>query len=295
MRRRPRPGSGSNVLPVLVPVSERSARPPAFHGPASPTHGWTGRLAIGSLAALALVVVVGDVAALDNSARSGIVALLAKWSPVMFDGFLFNLLISVLSMAVGTALGVMLGLLQVSLLAPVRRGAWLVTQFFRNAPWLVLLFYCIFLIPYQVNVFGLQFPFPAWIKAVIGLSLPVMAYVSEFVRGAVRSIPSGQWESAESLAFTRWQTMRMVILPQCVKRVLPPWMNLYAILTMATPLVSIVGVQEAMNLTRAALSAEGRVDLLIPMYLWLMSWFFIYCYPIARMTMYLERRYAVNT
>lgn len=295
MTRRAWPGGGSNVLPVLVPVSERSTRPPALHEPAAPVHGWTGRLATGSLAALTLVVVVNDVAALDESARPGIVVLLAKWTPVMFDGFLFNLLISVLSMAVGTALGVMLGLLQVSLLTPVRRGAWVVTQFFRNAPWLVLLFYCIFLIPYQVSAFGVQFPLPAWIKAVIGLSLPVMAYVSEFVRGAVRSMPSGQWESAESLAFTRWQTMRMVILPQCVKRVLPPWMNLYAILTMATPLVSIVGVQEAMNLTRAALSAEGRVDLLIPMYLWLMSWFFIYCYPIARITMHLERRYAVNT
>src|SRR5690606_19793234 len=158
MTRREWPGGGSNVLPVLVPVSERSTRPPALHEPAAPVHGWTGRLATGSLAALTLVVVVNDVAALDDSARPGIVVLLAKWTPVMFDGFLFNLLISVLSMAVGTALGVMLGLLQVSLLTPVRRGAWVVTQFFRNAPWLVLLFYCIFLIPYQVSAFGVQFP-----------------------------------------------------------------------------------------------------------------------------------------
>jgi polar amino acid transport system permease protein len=118
--------------------------------------------------------------------------------------------------------------------------------------------------------------------------------VSEIVRGAVQSVPSGQWEGAASLALSRRKTLWLVILPQCLKRMLPPWMNLYAILTMATPLVSIVGVQEAMNLTRAALNAEARPDLLIPMYLYLLVWFFLYCYPIARATVALERRYNVQ-
>jgi polar amino acid transport system permease protein len=86
----------------------------------------------------------------------------------------------------------------------------------------------------------------------------------------------------------------MIILPQCLKRMTPPWMNLYAILTMATPLISIVGVQDSMTLTRAALSAEGRSELLVPMYLMLLGWFFLYCYPIARWTVALERRFAVK-
>jgi polar amino acid transport system permease protein len=75
---------------------------------------------------------------------------------------------------------------------------------------------------------------------------------------------------------------------------LPPWMNIYAILTMATTLISVVGVQESMTLTRGALVAESRTDLFIPMYLMLLSWFFIYCYAIARGTLALERRFAVN-
>src|SRR3546814_13236491 len=77
-----------------------------------------------------------------------------------------------------------------------------------------------------------------------------MANVSEIVRGAVVSLPSGQWEAAESLAFSRCQTLWEIILPQCVKRMLPPWMNLYAILTMATVLASIVGVSEMMKIGR---------------------------------------------
>jgi polar amino acid transport system permease protein len=269
-------------LPVLLAPRRRS-----------PGRGWAGSGLTVTFAALAILLIAAEARAAPGA--SGTLALLWKWTPLMFRGFLFNLLISVLAMALGTAAGVGLGLAQVSPLPALRRSAWLVTQFFRNAPWLVLLFYCILLIPFELSLFGLRVPFPAWLKAVIGLSLPVMANVAEIVRGAVQSIATAQWEAAESLAFSRRQVMWMVILPQCVTRMLPPWMNLYAILTMATPLVSIVGVQEAMTLTRAALSAEGRVDLLIPMYLWLLSWFFLYCYPISRVTLGLERRFAVQS
>ena len=58
----------------------------------------------------------------------------------------------------------------------------------------------------------------------------------------------------------------MIILPQCVKRMLPPWMNLYAILTMSTVLASIVGVNEMMTLAQRVLAAENRPGLLLPFY-----------------------------
>ena len=175
------------------------------------------------------------------------------------------------------------------------RRAWLVTQFFRNSPWLVLLFTIMFLLPFEVRIGDVTIPIPDWIKAVIGFSLPVMANISEVVRGAVISLPSGQWESAESLAFSRMQTMWMIILPQCVKRMIPPWMNWYAILAMATPLCSIMGVEESVTLTQQALSSEGgKPELLAPFYVFLLVVFFIYIYPIARWTVRLERKYAVK-
>ncbi|MGH7156302.1 MAG: ABC transporter permease subunit, partial [Acetobacteraceae bacterium] len=164
-----------------------------------------------------------------------------------------------------------------------------------NAPWLVLLFYAMLLLPFNMQIGGLSIALPDWVKATFGLSLPVMANMSELVRGAIQSIPHGQWESAESLAFTRRQTLWMIILPQCIKRMLPPWMNLYAILTMATVLASIVGVNEVMTLAGQVEAAEGgRTDLLTPLYAWILLWFFIYAYPITRLTERLERRYAVR-
>src|SRR5690606_33384472 len=213
---------------------------------------------------------------------------------VLLEGFLFNIVISFLAMAMGTLVGIWLGLMQISLLPPVRVGSWIVTQFFRNAPWLVLLFYCMFLLPFEFRIGGLRIPFPDWIKATIGLSLPVMANVAEIVRGAVNSIPSGQWEASESLAFNRRQILWMIVLPQCVKRMLPPWMNLYAILTMATVLASIVGVSAMMTQAGRVLAAENRPELLIPIYSFVLLCFFLYCYPIARWTVALERRFQVK-
>jgi polar amino acid transport system permease protein len=234
-------------------------------------------------------------------AQRGILETLWKWTPLLFwgpsseiGGFVLNVLVSFLAMAIGTALGLGLGLAQVSPSHLLRRLAWWVTQIFRNSPWLVLLFYFMLLLPFQIRLFGYVIPLPGWFKATFALSLPVMANISEIVRGAINSIPTSQWESAESLAFTRRQTMWMIILPQCVKRMTPPWMNWYQILAMATPLISILGVNDCLRLTRDALSAEGRSEYLIPMYLWIMSWFFVYCYPIARWTIRLERKWVVH-
>ena len=271
------------ALPVLKPF--RLGGAPSIL-PLAARHG---ALLIG---ALMLAVGIGEAQA--GPGTPSIIATMLKWTPLLAQGFALNIAMSFLAMTIGTIFGVALGLGQISLLRPVRAGAWSVTQFFRNSPWLVLLFYCMLLIPFEVRVGGSIVSLPGWAKATVGLSLPVMANVSELVRGAVRSIPFGQWEASEALAFTRMQTLRMVILPQCVKRMLPPWMNLYAILTVATPLTSVVGVSEAMTLTGDILSSEGRTELLVPMYLYLLLWFFIYCYPIARATVALERRFQVR-
>jgi polar amino acid transport system permease protein len=280
------------VLPVLLPVAEqltRTALRERIVGPALRL-----RASHGAALFAAFVLACGIAQAQTAAGNPSIVETLWKWTPLLARGFVFNLAISFVAMGIGTIAGLFLGFAQISLLAPVKKGAWIVTHFFRNAPWLVLLFYCMFLLPFQVTLFGVTVPIPDWTKATLGLALPVMANVSEIVRGAIQSIPTTQWEAAASLAFNRRQTMWMIIFPQCIKRMLPPWMNLYAILTMATVLASIVGVSEMMTLTQRALSAENRPGLLLAFYSYVLLWFFVYCYPIARWTVRLEARYAVN-
>jgi polar amino acid transport system permease protein len=268
-------------LPVLLP----------FRLPRNEMHRRLGT-GFGILLCAGLVLFVSTASAQSGRMVASPIEVIAKWAPLLLTGFGFNILISALSMLLGTIAGLGLGLGLLSELAPMRQISWALTQIFRNAPWLVLLFFVMFLVPFQVTLFGVRIPFPDWIKATVGFALPVMANVAEVVRGAVKSVPSTQWEAAEALAFTRHQTMWRIILPQCVKRMLPPWMNIYALVTMSTVLASIVGVSEMLTLTAQVHAAEGgRPELFAPLYGFALLCFFLYCYPINLWTTRLERRF----
>ena len=276
------------------PVAGGDMAVPAPATPALEEKG--GRPAIARTILLFLLIVgAGATIALAQqpaAVKSSASEILVRWAPLLLWGFAFNILISLMAMAVGTLAGVPVGIAQISRFAAVRVLARIVTQLFRNSPWLVLLFLCMFLIPFEIRIFDLRIPFPDWAKAILGFSLPVMANTSEIVRGAIRSIATGQWDGARALGLTRWQTLGLVILPQSVKRMLPPWMNLYSLITMATVNASIVGVSEMITLTGQVHAAEGsRPELLAPLYAFALVCFFLYCYPIGKWTQALERRY----
>jgi polar amino acid transport system permease protein len=247
----------------------------------------------------ALLVGVGATLALAQQPavhKSSSLEVLVRWAPLLLWGFAFNILISVLAMAIGSAAGVPVGIAQLSRFAALRWPARAATQLFRNSPWLVLLFLCVFLIPFEIRIFDFRIPFPDWAKAILGFSLPVMANTSEIVRGAILSLPTGQWDGAQALGLTRRQSLWLVILPQSVKRMLPPWMNLYSLIAMSTVNASIVGVSEMITLTSQVHAAEGsRPELLAPLYAFALACFFLYCYPIGKWTQAMERRYQVQT
>jgi len=267
-------------LPVLLPFALAGHRPAARLRPA---HLWL-------LSGLALVAVPAW--AQGGAAALSPLEVVIKWAPLLLTGFAFNVAISLMAMAIGTVAGIGLGLAMMAEGRVLPRLAWCATQVFRNVPWLVLLFFVMFLVPFQITVFGVRVPLPDWVKATFGFSLPVMANVAEIVRGAVRSVPNTQWEAAESLAFSRRQTLWRIILPQCAKRMLPPWMNVYSLIAMATVQASIVGVTEMLTLTAQVHAAEGgRPELFAPLYGFALMCFFVYCYPIDRLTARLERRF----
>ncbi|WP_232845007.1 amino acid ABC transporter permease [Paracoccus onubensis] len=279
------------ALPVLLPFTPRGPAYDDFFATR-----WLASIPAFWFLALATLFPAMVMAQAGTAAIRTPLEKLFQWMPFLFtQGFLFNVLISVLAMAIGTAIGAFAGLALISRSRILRGVIRVYVTFFRNVPWLVLLFIVLLSFPFQLRIFGTVIPFPGWFKTVIGLALPVSANIAEVVRGAVQSVPTAQWEAAESLGFTRRQTIWQIILPQCFKRMLPPWMNWYAILTMSTPLCSLLGVGEIISLTRQAMEAEGnQPELLIPFYGFALLLFLAYCYPIARLTMRLERRFAVK-
>ncbi len=295
-------GAKATDLAVLLPVAEKTRRA-AWIERREGTYRLNMRPRHALCAVALFAIACGSAQAATPAGLIGPIEAIFKWMGFIlvgpegaFTGFSLNLIISFFAMVIGTVAGAALGLMQISLLLPVRQGSWIVTQFFRNSPWLVLLFTIMLLFPFEIDLGFAVIPVPDWMKAVIGFSLPVMANISEIVRGAVQSLPTGQWESAESLAFTRRQTMWMIILPQCVKRMIPPWINWYCILTMSTPICSIMGVEESVTYTAQALNAEGDRPELIPVfYGFLLLIHFIYTYPIARGSIQLEKKFAIKT
>ncbi len=264
--------------------------------PSRALRGWHG-IGLLALFLVSLAIATAHAQSAGAAGPPSPLATLVEWIPFILKGFLLNLGMSFLAMAIATVLGIGLGLLQLGRTRFISAPAWLVTHLFRNSPWLVILFVVMLLVPFELQLpGGGTFIMSDWLKATFAFSLPVMANVSEIVRGAIVSIPKGQWESAESLAFTHSQSLRWIILPQCIKRTIPPWMNWYALLAMATPMASILGVREAVGNAQAAMEAAGaRPELLVPFYLFLLLLFFAYIYPISIWTRMIERKYAVDS
>lgn len=275
---------------VPVAASRASARPAASRA--------------GRAARVALVLALGAVALAlwGASARPDLLPdllpeparLVLHWSPALLGGFALNILISMAAMALGTLGGLLVCALALSPVWPLRILAGFHVQVFRNAPKLALVYFASYVFPFEVAIGGHYLPFPDWVKVTAGLALPASAYAAEIFRGAITSIPTAQWEAARSLAFGRWQQLRHIILPQCVKRMLPPWMSLYSIVTMASALASLVGTKDLLSVAQTASASEHSIAFTIAIYFVTMGLFFAYCYPLSRLTRKLERAHGLR-
>jgi len=242
---------------------------------------------LAGVAVLALALHYGATHAAQSSPT---LASFIQWTPALLHGFLLNILISVTAIVAGSGLGLAVGGLAMSksFLGTLAR-AWV--QFFRNAPWLVLIYFTSYVFPFELHLGHATLPFPDWLKVTAGLALPASANIAEIFRGAVASIPATQWEAASSLAFSRRQILFTIIFPQCIRRMLPPWMNLYAIVTMGTALASLVGIHDLLDTAQIAAGTVNRSSFTVLTYFAALGIFFAYCYPISRITRGLERRY----
>jgi len=209
------------------------------------------------------------------------VSALSQSLPHLLRGAISTLTLAATVLALGSALGLALGLLRVVPSSVTRRGVTGVVELVRAVPLLLLLFFVFFGLP----AVGLRIAtFPA---AVLAMSLWMAANTAEIVRGGVQSIAQGQYEAARSLGLSWTATMRFVVLPQATRRMLPPFVGLCTILVKDTSLAAIIGVFE---LTRAAQETIERTLRSFEIYGAAAIVYFALCFPLTRLAARLEAR-----
>lgn len=123
--------------------------------------------------------------------------------------------------------------------------------------------------------------------AIVALSLNSAAYTAEIYRAGIQSIDAGQTEAAESLGLTRFQTMRYVIMPQAIKRMIPAFGNEFIVLVKDSSLVALIAAPEIMYWSNAM---NGQYYAVWEPYLTAAAIYFILTYSLSKLLNYVERR-----
>jgi polar amino acid transport system permease protein len=192
----------------------------------------------------------------------------------LLGGLGFTVGLSLLAMAASLVLGLLVSLARLSSWAPLRGVAAAYTDFLRGTPLLVQLLWVYYSIPILTGV-----AFSPFTSAAIALTLNLSAFVSEVYRAGIASIGRGQREAALALGMSNWQAMRRVVLPQSIRRVLPPLGSIWVSLFKDTALVSVIAVPELMYRGKV-LSIETYRPLEI--YTAVAIIYFVVTYPQAR-------------
>ncbi|MDO6459488.1 amino acid ABC transporter permease [Granulosicoccaceae sp. 1_MG-2023] len=168
-----------------------------------------------------------------------------------WGGFMLTLVIALTGIVVSLPLGVVLALGRRSQMPVVRSLCIIFIEFWRGVPLITVLFMASVMFPLflpdGVTVDQL-------LRAMVGVSLFASAYMAEVVRGGLQAISKGQYEGASSLGLGYWQSMRLVILPQALKIVIPGIVNTFIGLFKDTTLVLIIGLLDLLGMVQSALA-----------------------------------------
>jgi polar amino acid transport system permease protein len=204
------------------------------------------------------------------------------FAPLTLRGLMVTIELTVIAMAVGVALGLLVAVMRQSANPVLVALAWLYVWFFRATPALVQLIFWGFLgalypevaigIPFTDVVFAegdTNRLVGAFVASVLGLGLAEAAYMAEIIRGGILSVDPGQTEAARSLGMSGAQTMRRIVLPQAMRVIVPPMGNEAITVVKLTALVSVISGNDLLtNLQQAYAQNFQVMPLLIVATLW---------------------------
>lgn len=219
--------------------------------------------------------------------RTGI-ELLVFSLPELGRGVWKTVLISFYTIAISIVCGIGFGALHTSRRLWLRIATRAVLELFRSVPVLVWLFFFFFGLPL---FFGIDIP--AFASAVLVLSLWGMTEIGEVARGALQSLPKGQLEAGQAIGLNTRQLYIYVLIPQAVRRMIPPSINVFTRIVMTSSLTVLVGVTEMIKSGQQIIERNYKYGLAaIIIYSALFALYFLICYPLSVYSRRLEKKWA---
>ena len=219
-----------------------------------------------------------------------------KWIPTFIDGMIVTVVLSLMTVFLGSIIGLVATFLQQSQKKSLKVVANIYTQVIRGTPLLVQLYIWLYglpligislpTLPFLGDVYGSR----EFLTAVVALSINSGAYICELLRGGLESIDKGQMEAGRSLGLSRKETMKSVIIPQAIRVVLPGLGNEFIAMIKESSIVSVVGIFDVMytsNIVKAA-----TYSIFEPLIIVAIIYFFL-TYSLTGIMKQLEKRLSV--
>ena len=206
---------------------------------------------------------------------------------VLTEGAKNTLVFTLFGFIGGLALGLVVALMRLSPRRAVRWPAAIYTDLLRGLPALLTIVFIGFGIPIAT---GWQYPFSRYFPGSLALALVAGAYIAETVRAGIEAVPRGQMEAARSLGMSRPVAMRLVVLPQAFRIIVPPLTNELVLLFKDTSLLAILGTAEGgKEILKFARDVANRTTNTTPLVVAGLAYLLI-TIPMVQLVAYLERR-----
>ncbi len=219
-----------------------------------------------------------------------IIDLLVSNYRILLRAFGNTLTIALISLVFATLIGLISSLMNLSRSRILRAVSRFYVALIRGVPMIVLAFMVYFGLPYLLKKMGVSgFRIPVYTASLITMSLNAGAYMSEIIRGGIQAVDPGQSEAARSLGLPYNKTMRLIIVPQAIKTMVPAIINQFIISFKDTSLLSVIGFAELTNQTQVII---GRTNAIFEMWAIAGVLYFVSCTLLGQLGKVVERKLA---
>ncbi|MCH4172246.1 MAG: amino acid ABC transporter permease [Lactobacillus sp.] len=201
----------------------------------------------------------------------------------LLEGLWITVEVSVISIIFSFLIGAVFGLLRYMKIKYLSLIVGFIVDIIRNLPLLLIIFFTYFGLP---NILGVRFN-TLW-ATIIAMTVFESAMLAEIIRSGILAVDRGQMEAARSNGLTYWQAMYHVILPQAIKKMIPPIVSQFISLVKDTSLATIIVLPELMY--HAQVIYGQNTNFMIPMFLALAVLYFIVCYALSLLSRFLDRK-----